>query len=687
MKTYEYYLDGLDCAACSLKIEEALRKIKTLESVHVDFVHAKLMIQTEESIEPILKEIEKIIKEVEPDVSLTLEKREEKGHSKIELGLIILSALLFGASFFLKEYSYIYYGFLLVSYLLCGHQVIWKAFKNLIHFEVFDEFFLMTIATLGAIAIGEYPEAVAVMLFFKIGEYLEELAVAHSKKSITDLMDLKIEYANMKKDGHIVQVNPSEVEIDDVIYIKPGERVPLDGLVIGGESSLDTSMLTGESKPVQSKMHMEVLSGSVNVSGVLALQVTKRYEDSTAMKMIELMKRVDSKKANTEKFITKFARYYTPFVVILAFLIAVIPMIIWQDASYVYNALVFLVISCPCALVLSIPLGFFSGIGKSSKQGILVKGSNEIENLSKIKTIVFDKTGTLTHGKFQVAKIVNQTRYEEEEFLHYIACAEEYSIHPIALAVKHAYGKPVQTDELSQYQELSGYGVKVKVLDKEVMVGNESLLTKHGIWLESVNEVGTILHVAIDSEYAGYIVIRDEIKPDVDEMMKRLKKLGVKRFVVLSGDNENIVKYVCDQIGIKEYYANLLPKDKVDKVEEIEKKKKKNEIVAFVGDGMNDAPVIRVSDVGISMGGIGSDAAIEASDVVLMADTPSSIATAMEISKKTKHIIWQNIVFAIAIKLVVLGFGAFGLLSIWFAVFADVGVTVLSVMNSMRILK
>lgn len=687
MKTYEYYLDGLDCAACSLKIEEALQKIDKLKSVHVDFVHARLSIQTEESIENVIAEIEKIIKEVEPDVVLTKKKKEDTGNSKLDLGLIIVSAVLFGASFFLKEYTYIYYGALLVSYLLCGYQVIWKAFKNLIHFEVFDEFFLMTIATIGAIGIGEYPEAVAVMLFFKVGEYLEDLAVSHSKKSITDLMDLKIEYANIKKDGHIVKILPSEVEIDDVIYVKPGERVPLDGLVIGGESALDTSMLTGESNPVSTKMHMEVLSGSVNVTGVLALQVTKRYEDSTAMKMIELMKSVDSKKANTEKFITKFAKYYTPLVVILAFLIAMVPIIIWGDTSYVYNALVFLVISCPCALVLSIPLGFFSGIGKASKQGILVKGSSEIENLSKLKTIVFDKTGTLTHGKFQVAKIVNQTRYSEEEFMHYIACAEEYSIHPIALAVKHAYGKPVKTDELSHYQELSGYGVKVKVLDKEVMVGNESLLTKHGIWLERVEEVGTILHAAIDGEYAGYIVIRDEMKSDVPDMMKRLKKLGVKRFVVLSGDNQNIVEYVCKQVGIQEYYANLLPKDKVDKVEELEKKKKKNEVIAFVGDGMNDAPVIRVSDIGISMGGIGSDAAIEASDVVLMSDTPSSIATAIEISKKTKHIIWQNIIFAITIKFVVLGFGAFGLLSIWFAVFADVGVTVLSVMNSMRILK
>ena len=598
---------------------------------------------------------------------------------------ILISAIFFALGFILGSFDTISFICFIISYLVIGYDILWKAIKNCFHLELFDEAFLMTIATIGAFCIGEFPEGVAVMLFFQIGEYIQDIAMNRSRKSITHLMELKVDMATVVRGGKEKNVAAEEVKIDEVIVVKPGEKIPLDGVVLEGSSNLDTMSLTGESKPLSVRENDVVLSGGINMDRLLKIKVTSTFENSTVSKILKMMEEIDQNKATTEKFITRFSKVYTPIVVILALFLAIVPSIIVGNPSeWVYRALVFLVISCPCALVLSIPLGFFCGIGKSSKYGILVKNSEAMEKISKIDTIVFDKTGTLTEGKFKV----NQIRSEflkEKELLKIAAYAEYYSNHPIALSIKQVYRDEIDESQISDYQEVPGQGIKVKIGSDEVLAGNEGMLKKANLPIREEDTIGTIVYFVINGKYVGNILISDEIKEDSYSLVEKLKQVGVQHFAVLSGDHESIVSSVCKKLGIAEYHSRLLPIDKVEYLKKLEKTSKNP--VAFVGDGMNDALVLASADVGISLGGIGSDAAIEASDMVLMNDRISLIAKAIQISKKTQNIIWQNIIFAISIKVLVLILGSLGIANIWSAVFSDVGVTVLAIMNSIRILK
>lgn len=598
---------------------------------------------------------------------------------------ILISAIFFALGFILGSFDTISFICFIISYLVIGYDILWKAIKNCFHLELFDEAFLMTIATIGAFCIGEFPEGVAVMLFFQIGEYIQDIAMNRSRKSITHLMELKVDMATVVRGGNEKNVAAEEVKIDEVIVVRPGEKIPLDGVVLEGSSNLDTMSLTGESKPLSVRENDVVLSGSINMDRLLKIKVTSIFENSTVSKILKMMEEIDQNKATTEKFITRFSKVYTPIVVILALFLAIVPSIIVGNPSeWVYRALVFLVISCPCALVLSIPLGFFCGIGKSSQYGILVKNSEAMEKISKIDTIVFDKTGTLTEGKFKV----NQIRSEflkESELLKIAAYAEYYSNHPIALSIKQVYRDEIDESQISDYQEVSGQGIKVKIGSDEVLAGNEEMLKKANLPIPEEDAIGTIVYFVINGKYVGNILISDEIKEDSYSLVEKLKQVGVQHFAVLSGDHESIVSSVCKKLGIAEYHSRLLPIDKVEYLKKLEKTSKNP--VAFVGDGMNDALVLASADVGISLGGIGSDAAIEASDMVLMNDRISLIAKAIQISKKTQNIIWQNIIFAISIKVLVLILGSLGIANIWSAVFSDVGVTVLAIMNSIRILK
>lgn len=598
---------------------------------------------------------------------------------------ILISAIFFALGFILGSFDTISFICFIISYLVIGYDILWKAIKNCFHLELFDEAFLMTIATIGAFCIGEFPEGVAVMLFFQIGEYIQDIAMNRSRKSITHLMELKVDMATVVRGGNEKNVAAEEVKIDEVIVVRPGEKIPLDGVVLEGSSNLDTMSLTGESKPLSVRENDVVLSGGINMDRLLKIKVTSTFENSTVSKILKMMEEIDQNKATTEKFITRFSKVYTPIVVILALFLAIVPSIIVGNPSeWVYRALVFLVISCPCALVLSIPLGFFCGIGKSSKYGILVKNSEAMEKISKIDTIVFDKTGTLTEGKFKV----NQIRSEflkEKELLKIAAYAEYYSNHPIALSIKQVYRDEIDESQISDYQEVPGQGIKVKIGSDEVLAGNEEMLKKANLPIPEEDTIGTIVYFVINGKYVGNILISDEIKEDSYSLVEKLKQVGVQHFAVLSGDHESIVSSVCKKLGIAEYHSRLLPIDKVEYLKKLEKTSKNP--VAFVGDGMNDALVLASADVGISLGGIGSDAAIEASDMVLMNDRISLIAKAIQISKKTQNIIWQNIIFAISIKVLVLILGSLGIANIWSAVFSDVGVTVLAIMNSIRILK
>ena len=598
---------------------------------------------------------------------------------------ILISAIFFVLGFILGSFDTISFICFIISYLVIGYDILWKAIKNCFHLELFDEAFLMTIATIGAFCIGEFPEGVAVMLFFQIGEYIQDIAMNRSRKSITHLMELKVDMATVVRGGNEKNVAAEEVKIDEVIVVRPGEKIPLDGVVLEGSSNLDTMSLTGESKPLSVRENDVVLSGGINMDRLLKIKVTSTFENSTVSKILKMMEEIDQNKATTEKFITRFSKVYTPIVVILALFLAIVPSIIVGNPSeWVYRALVFLVISCPCALVLSIPLGFFCGIGKSSKYGILVKNSEAMEKISKIDTIVFDKTGTLTEGKFKV----NQIRSEflkESELLKIAAYAEYYSNHPIALSIKQVYRDEIDESQISDYQEVPGQGIKVKIGSDEVLAGNEGMLKKANLPIPEEDTIGTIVYFVINGKYVGNILISDEIKEDSYSLVEKLKQVGVQHFAVLSGDHESIVSSVCKKLEIAEYHSRLLPIDKVEYLKKLEKTSKNP--VAFVGDGMNDALVLASADVGISLGGIGSDAAIEASDMVLMNDRISLIAKAIQISKKTQNIIWQNIIFAISIKVLVLILGSLGIANIWSAVFSDVGVTVLAIMNSIRILK
>lgn len=605
---------------------------------------------------------------------------------KKQIIIIITSIVLLIIAFLINDKLSVV--FFLLSYIIVGHKIIYKAFRNIIRGKVFDENFLMTIATLGAFFINEIPEAVTVMLFYQIGEFFQDYALDKSRKSISSLMDIRPDYANVVKGKDTVKVNPSEVKIGDIIVVKSGEKIPLDGIVESGDSALNTSALTGESKLRKVDIGDEVLSGSINISGILKIKVTKEFSESTVSKILELVENASNRKSESENFITKFARYYTPIVVIEAILLSVIPPVIFnQDFNiWIYRALSFLVVSCPCALVVSIPLGFFSGIGACSKNGILVKGSNYLEAISKSEIVVFDKTGTITEGEFKVRSI-HSVDIKDNELLKLASYAEYYSNHPISISIKKDYGHKINPNKISDVKEIPGRGVIALVDNKKVMVGNNKLLEENNIEYEKCDIIGTIIYVAVDNVYHGYMVISDRIKDDSALALRLLKNLGVKKTVMLTGDKDGVSKSVFERLNINEYYSELLPQDKVNIINEFKKKLTDDGKIVFAGDGINDAPVIMSADIGISMGGVGSDAAIEASDIVIMTDELSKIATVINISKSTMKIVKQNIVFAISVKIFVLLLISFGILTMWSAVFADVGVSVLAILNSIRILK
>ena len=579
--------------------------------------------------------------------------------------------------------------FLIVAYVILGWDVVWQAVKNITRGQVFDEHFLMSVSTIGAFAIGEYPEAVAVMLFYQVGEFFQSLAVKRSRKSISDLMDICPDSATVKRNGVLQVVSPESVAVGEIIVVKPGEKIPLDGIVVDGESMLDTKALTGESVPRSIRKGDEALSGCINQSGLLTLKVTKRFGESTVSKITDLVENASARKAPTENFITTFARYYTPVVVGMAAVLAIIPPLVlgggWSE--WLRRGFVFLIVSCPCALVISIPLTFFGGIGAASKRGVLVKGSNYLEALNKVSVVVFDKTGTLTKGVFEVANIIPAAGYQKEQVLEYAAQAESYSNHPIAKSILATYGKPIDQNQFSGFEEISGHGISVMVQGKKVLAGNSKLMESEKIAYAACDAAGTKFYVAADGSYVGCILIADEVKPDSKCAIAELKKIGVEKTVMLTGDDERIGKSVADELGLDAYYAQLLPDQKVEKLEMLDKQKRQGSKLAFVGDGINDAPVLARADVGIAMGGLGSDAAIEAADVVLMTDEPSKLVEAIDVAKATKRIVMQNIVIALGIKSVFLVLGALGMAGMWEAVFGDVGVTIIAVLNAMRILK
>lgn len=603
---------------------------------------------------------------------------------------IIISAILFVLALVIPfSNEWINNGLFIISYLVVGFEILKKAVRNIFRGKVFDENFLMAVATIGAFAIGEFPEAVAVMLFYQVGELFQSYAVDKSRKSIASLMDIRPDYANIEKDGKIEKVDPDEVKIGDIIIVKTGEKIPLDGVVVEGASSLDTMALTGESVPRVVKTEDEVLSGCINKDGLLKIRVTKEFGESTVSKILDLVENASSKKSKSENFITKFAKYYTPTVVIIAVLLAFIPPIILKDFStfsvWLYRALSFLVVSCPCALVISIPLSFFGGIGGASKMGILIKGSNYLEALANTETVVFDKTGTLTEGIFEVQDIYAEG-IEKDELLRIVAHAENYSNHPIAKSVKKAYNKEIDENIIKNPQELSGKGIWAKIDEKDILVGNEKLMVEEKIDFKKCDEVGTILYVAIDKKYVGYVLIADKIKQDSPKTIRELKAMNIKETVMLTGDKKEVGEYVAKKLNMDKVYTELLPDGKVEKVEELLKQKSEKGKLVFVGDGINDAPVLTIADIGVAMGGLGSDAAIEAADIVIMTDETSKISKAINLSKKTMRIVRENIIFAIFVKIAVLVLTAFGASTMWEAVFADVGVSVIAIINALRML-
>lgn len=607
---------------------------------------------------------------------------------KKRLYRIIISCFLFVVALLIKNLYFVQLSLFLISYIIVGGDVLLRAIKNIMKGRVFDENFLMSVATIGAFLVGEFPEGVAVMLFYQVGELFQSYAVSKSRKSIASLMDIRPDYANVKKGEELVRTDPDEVVIGDIIVIKAGERIPLDCKIIEGHSMIDTSMLTGESVYREVESGDDILSGCININGVITAKVTTEYGESTVNKILDLVENASNKKSKSEQFITKFARYYTPIVVIVAIILAIAPPLLIKEATFsdwIYRALSFLVVSCPCALVISIPLSFFGGIGGASKKGILVKGGNYLEALAKTEIVVFDKTGTLTKGVFNVGEI-NSKELSKEELLEYAAYAESYSNHPISLSLKRAYGGEIDSKSISEVEEISGHGVIATVNGKKVMAGNIKLMQKMNVPYYDGELIGTVVHVAIDHQYAGYIVIADELKSDSAYAINELKKSNIKHTVMLTGDGSNVAKKVAEKLNIDKVYSELLPADKVDKLEEIFLEKSSKGKLAFVGDGMNDAPVLARADIGIAMGGLGSDAAIEAADIVIMTDEPSKLVTAIKISKKTLNIARQNTIFAIGIKVIVLILSAFGFATMWAAVFADVGVTFLAILNSFRAL-
>ena len=609
---------------------------------------------------------------------------------KKKLTKIIIALILFIFSMVIKfENVWINNAIFVISYIIVGFEIIRKALRNIIRGKVFDENFLMSVATIGAFGIGEFPEAVAVMLFYQIGELFQSYAVDKSRKSIASLMDIRPDYANVYRNGKVEKVNPDEVKIGETIVVKPGEKIPLDGIILEGKSTLDTKALTGESIPREVIEKNEVLSGCINLNGVIKIEVTKEYKESTVSKILDLVENASSKKSKSENFITKFAKYYTPIVVIIAAILAILPPLLISSQNFsdwIYRALSFLVVSCPCALVISIPLSFFSGIGGASKIGILIKGSNYLEALSNVEKVVFDKTGTLTKGVFEVQK-VNAVEITKDELLKMAAYSEYYSNHPISKSIKNAYGKEIDEKKIIKAQELSGLGISARIEEQDILIGNEKLMNENQIAFTKCNEVGTTLYVAIERKYVGYILIADTIKEDSKKAIEDLKKNNIKQTVMLTGDRKQVGEAVSKELGLDNVYAELLPDGKVEKIEELLKEKSEKGKLAFVGDGINDAPVLALADIGIAMGGLGADSAIEAADIVIMTDEPSKIVKAIKLSKKTMRIVKENIIFAISIKVAVLILAAFGISTMWEAVFADVGVSVIAIINALRILR
>ena len=688
-------MKNLDCANCANKIEAYVRKMDNIRDASMNFSQGVLFVELQDASrsEETIKAVMAVIPTLEDGVTVELEKStEEEKPSRMfsfqENARLYLGILLFAAAVVLEAQSWSVWLFL-AAYVMAGGKVVYIALRNILKGEVFDENFLMSVATIGALAIGSYEEAVAVMIFYEIGEMFQSYAVNRSRKSISSLMNIRADYANLWKDGKEIRVSPEAVGLHDLIVIKPGERVPLDGVIVEGTSSLDTSALTGESLPRDVGVQDEVLAGVVNLSGVLKVEVSKEYGESTVSRILELVENASSKKAPMEKFITRFAKVYTPTVVFLAIALLVLPMLFIPDAvfaDWLYRALTFLVVSCPCALVISVPLGMFAGIGAASKSGILIKGGNYLEALKDIDTVVFDKTGTLTKGVFTVTQI-HAIQRSADELLEMAAYAENYSTHPIALSIRKAYAKTIDTERLSRYEEVAGNGIHVQLDQHELLVGNYKLMQANGITYEENDALGTIVHIAVDGTYEGYIVIDDEIKETSKEAIASLKSSGVKKCVMLSGDRYKVGEHVASVLGLDEVHMQLLPADKVEKVEELLQQESEHGKLAFVGDGINDAPVLARADIGVAMGGIGSDAAIEAADVVLMKDDPSALSTAIRIAGKTMQILWQNIVFSLGIKVVILILTAFGMANMWMGVFADVGVTLIAILNSMRALK
>ena len=705
--TKVYLLKGLDCPNCSAKIEKEVGELDGVTSSTVNLMNQTLTVQAGTSVAAsLLDTVTTIVHSHEPDVEVSekqLEatapvKKDEKAAVyndedkkrtiRLAVGAVVY-AIGMALTVFAKLPTLAELAFLIVAYVILGWDVVWQAVKNITRGQVFDEHFLMSVSTIGAFAIGEYPEAVAVMLFYQVGEFFQSLAVKRSRKSISDLMDICPDSATVKRNGVLQVVSPESVAVGEIIVVKPGEKIPLDGIVVDGESMLDTKALTGESVPRSIRKGDEALSGCINQSGLLTLKVTKSFGESTVSKIIDLVENASARKAPTENFITTFARYYTPVVVGMAAVLAIIPPLVlgggWSE--WLRRGFVFLIVSCPCALVISIPLTFFGGIGAASKRGVLVKGSNYLEALNKVSVVVFDKTGTLTKGVFEVANIIPAAGYQKEQVLEYAAQAESYSNHPIAKSILATYGKPIDQKQFSGFEEISGHGISVMVQGKKVLAGNSKLMESEKIAYAACDAAGTKFYVAADGSYVGCILIADEVKPDSKCAIAELKKIGVEKTVMLTGDDERIGKSVADELGLDAYYAQLLPDQKVEKLEMLDKQKRQGSKLAFVGDGINDAPVLARADVGIAMGGLGSDAAIEAADVVLMTDEPSKLVEAIDVAKATKRIVMQNIVIALGIKSVFLVLGALGMAGMWEAVFGDVGVTIIAVLNAMRILK
>lgn len=713
MMKKELLLDGLDCPNCSAKIEHEVNEIDGVNA-QMNFMTKTLTLETadEAEYESVLKQIRTIVRKHEPDVAVKdklnvkgqamsegyaakLETKEnesgecEEGSRKKEIIKLVIGGVIFAIGLIFQFKNWLELAIFLASYIIVGGNVVRRAVKGILRGQVFSEHFLMSVATIGAFFVGEYPEGVSVMLFYLVGEMFQDMAVDHSRKSISALMDIRPDYANLKDGDELRKVSPYDVKTGDIIVIKPGEKIPLDGKVIEGSSMVDTAALTGESVPRELGPGGDALSGFINKNGVLTIEVTKDYGESTVSKILDLVQNAGCRKAPTEQFITKFARYYTPFVVFGALALAILPPLLIPGAifgEWAYRALAFLVVSCPCALVISIPLGFFGGIGGASKRGILIKGSNYLEALNNVEAVVFDKTGTLTKGVFKVTQINPRNGYTSEELLNYAACAESYSSHPIALSIMDACESEIDKSRIGEYQEVAGLGIRAVVDGNEVLAGNSRMMDSENIEYENADTLGSIVHVAVNKVYAGNIIISDEVKKDAGMVIDELKSLGIRKTVMLTGDLKAAGDKIGKQLGLDEVYSELLPGDKVEKIEMLEREKSGKGKIIFVGDGINDAPVLARADIGMAMGGLGSDAAIEAADIVIMDDTPSKIATAIKISKRTRSIVFQNIVFALGVKALFLALSAFGMASMWEAVFADMGVALIAIFNAMRVI-